>query len=159
MLPVFVMAFAAVDGRSIEYNWIEPAGESNATLVFLHEGLGSISLWRDFPESLCRKARCRGLVYSRWGHGRSDRIDCPRSVRFMHEEAQSALPALLGSMGIRAPILIGHSDGASIALIYAATSSDPPKALILEAPHVFVEDLTIRSIAATRERFLNGDLR
>lgn len=153
------MAFVSVDGRSLEYNWIEPVADSSPTLVFLHEGLGSVSVWRDFPEALCRKTGCAGLVYSRWGHGRSDRIDQPRSVRFMHEEAQRVLPALLASLRIRAPILVGHSDGASIALIHAATSADPPRALLLEAPHVFVEDLTVRSIAETRARFLNGDLR
>ena len=153
------MAFVRVDGHNIEYAWLEPAGAASTTLVFLHEGLGSVSLWRDFPEALCAQTGCGGLVYSRWGHGRSDRIDRPRSIRFMHEEAQSALPALLGSLRIGASILVGHSDGASIALIHAATSADPPKALILEAPHVFVEELTVQAIAETRSRFLSGDLR
>ncbi len=154
-----LMPLLSVDGRNIEYTWIEPARESSTPLVFLHEGLGSVSLWRDFPEALCRQTGCGGLVYSRWGHGRSGRNDQPRSVQFMHDEAQAALPALLDALRIRAPILIGHSDGASIALIYAATSADPPKALILEAPHVFVEDLTVQRIAETRARFLTGDLR
>jgi pimeloyl-ACP methyl ester carboxylesterase len=148
-----------IDGRNIEYRQIGAGGGSSTTLVFLHEGLGSVSLWRDFPDALCAQTGCGGLVYSRWGHGRSDRIDRPRSIRFMHEEAESALPALLESLRIRSPILIGHSDGASIALIYAARSADPPTALILEAPHVFVEEITIRGIAETRSRFVSGDLR
>jgi pimeloyl-ACP methyl ester carboxylesterase len=148
-----------LEGRSVEYKQIEAGSDSTTTLVFLHEGLGSISLWRDFPDALCAQTGCAGLVYSRWGHGRSDRIDRPRSVRFMHEEAERTLPALLDTLRIRHPILIGHSDGASIALIHAATSADPPRALILEAPHVFVEELTAQAIAETRSRFLSGDLR
>jgi pimeloyl-ACP methyl ester carboxylesterase len=157
------MPILPVQGRTLEYAWIDPAaapaGTPAGTLVFLHEGLGSLGLWRDFPAEVCRRSACRGLVYSRWGHGRSERRDEARSVGFMHEEAQAILPALLDALDVRSPILVGHSDGASIAIIHAATAVDPPRAIILEAPHLFVEDLTVTSIAATHARFANGDLR
>jgi pimeloyl-ACP methyl ester carboxylesterase len=118
-----------------------------------------VSSWRDFPDALCRRTGCGGVVYSRYGHGKSAAIREPLPVTFMHDEAQRVLPALLNALQIRAPILIGHSDGASIALIYAGSAADPPAALILEAPHVFVEDVTIAGIEAARSRFHAGTLR
>jgi len=84
------------------------------TLVFLHEGLGSVSLWRDFPEALCRQTGCGGLVYSRWGHGNSDGLDRARSVRFMRDEALIVLPQVLAAFEIQGPILVGHSDAARL---------------------------------------------
>ena len=126
-------------------------------LVFLHEGLGSVGLWRTFPERLAAATGRRALLYSRAGHGFSDVPDAPRTPRFMHEEALDVLPAVLAEAGIEDPVLVGHSDGASIALIHAA--AHPVRALVLLAPHVFVEDLSVASIAEAREAFEATDLR
>jgi pimeloyl-ACP methyl ester carboxylesterase len=125
-------------------------------LVFLHEGLGSVALWRDFPARLAAATGRRALLYSRAGHGQSYVPDAPRTPRFMHDEALDALPALLERHGIENPILVGHSDGGSIALIHAA--QHPVTGLVLLAPHVFVEDLSVASIAQARETFETSDL-
>jgi pimeloyl-ACP methyl ester carboxylesterase len=125
-------------------------------LVFLHEGLGSIALWRDFPARLAAATGRRALLYSRAGHGFSDVPDAPRTPRFMHDEALDVLPALLSRHGISAPVLVGHSDGGSIALIHA--SAYPVSALVLLAPHVFVEDVSVTSIAQARTTFETTDL-
>ncbi|HVR99176.1 MAG TPA: alpha/beta hydrolase [Thermoanaerobaculia bacterium] len=132
--------------------------EEAPTLVFLHEGLGSASSWRDFAPRLATETGCGALVYSRAGYGASDPAPPHWPVRFMHDEA-IILAAVLDAMAIQEPILVGHSDGASIALIY--TGSAPkiePKALALEAPHVFVEPLTVASIAKLPGRYAEGDL-
>ena len=126
-------------------------------LVFLHEGLGSVGLWRDFPDRLAAATGRRALIYSRAGHGFSDVPEGDRTPRFMHEEALDVLPGLLAEHGIERPVLVGHSDGGSIALIHA--SRRPVSGLILLAPHVFVEDLSVTSIAAAREAFETTDLR
>jgi pimeloyl-ACP methyl ester carboxylesterase len=140
--------------RRLEY--VELEGEE-PPLVFLHEGLGSVALWRDFPARVAQATGRRTLVYSRLGHGDSDPAELPRTPRFMHDEALHALPALLDRLGAQQPVLVGHSDGASIALIHAA--AHPVRGLALIAPHVFVEDVTVRSIAAAREAFAGTDLR
>lgn len=147
-----------VDGKRLE-TLLYPANPGRPTIVMLHEGLGSISMWRDFPERLARATACGILVYSRYGHGKSDRLADRRSVDFMHHEACVVLPQLLAHFQIPSPILLGHSDGASIALIYAATCPAKPRALILEAPHTFVEDLTVASIAKIRAAYRSTDLR
>ena len=126
-------------------------------LVFLHEGLGSLALWRDFPRRLAEATGRRALIYSRAGHGFSDVPEAPRTPRFMHEEALDVLPPLLAEHGIERPVLVGHSDGGSIALIHA--SEHPVSGLILLAPHVFVEELSVASIADARETFETTDLR
>jgi pimeloyl-ACP methyl ester carboxylesterase len=125
-------------------------------LVFLHEGLGSLGLWRDFPDRVARATGRRALVYSRAGHGQSDIPDEDRTPEFMHEEALDVLPGLLENAGIENPVLVGHSDGGSIALIHA--SRHPVAALVLLAPHVFVEDITVASIEEARETFATTDL-
>jgi pimeloyl-ACP methyl ester carboxylesterase len=130
---------------------------SEPALVFLHEGLGSVALWRDFPDRLARATGRRALVYSRAGHGQSDLPDEDRTPEFMHEEALDVLPGLLKDAGIERPVLVGHSDGGSIALIHAA--QHPVSALVLLAPHVFVEDLTVKSIEEARDTFATTDLR
>jgi pimeloyl-ACP methyl ester carboxylesterase len=127
-------------------------------IVLLHEGLGSIELWRDFPEQLAAVTGRAVVAYSRYGHGQSDVLEEARTVDYMHDEARVVLPELLRALGIDAPVLLGHSDGASIALIYAASVPDGATALVLEAPHVFVEPLTIRSIKQARDAAANGDL-
>src|SRR3954469_8964465 len=113
------MPLATAAGRSINYQWINGAS-GMPTLVFLHEGLGSIGQWRDFPAKVAAATGCRALVYDRYGYGQSDILQEPRrTVRFMHDEALLSLPELLTGLGIEKPILVGHSDGASIALIHA----------------------------------------
>src|SRR5438132_14271726 len=107
------MPFAKAAGRSIAYEWI---GEGKAVLVFLHEGLGSIRQWRDFPAKVAAATGCRALIYDRYGYGQSEVLaEAKRTVRFMHDEALHALPELLKSLKLENPVLIGHSDGASIA--------------------------------------------
>jgi pimeloyl-ACP methyl ester carboxylesterase len=120
-------------------------------LVLLHEGLGSVELWRGFGDDLHRLTGLRTVAFSRFGHGRSDPPPRPRTPGFMHEEARAVLPQVLAALGIRAPILVGHSDGASIALIFAAEHD--ATALVLLAPHVFVEDMSLSAIAGVRDTF------
>ena len=153
-----VNEYVSIDGARLECVWHGPSPAHAPTLVFLHEGLGSISQWRDFPAALCSRTGCGGLVYSRRGHGRSDAFMGPRSVRFMHDEAL-LLPRLLRMFEIARPILVGHSDGASIALIYAGSGLGHPLALVLEAPHVFVEEITSTRIAELRDLYATTDLR
>ncbi len=133
----------------------EIAGAEPA-LVFLHEGLGAVALWRDFPRRLAEATGRRALIYSRAGHGQSDLPEGDRTPRFMHEEALDVLPRVLADAGIERPVLVGHSDGGSIALIHA--SRHPVAGLILLAPHVFVEDVTVASIEQARETFATTDL-
>lgn len=147
-----------VAGRRLETLWFPPIAPQSPTIVFLHEGLGSISLWKDFPHDVAARTGSGVLVYSRYGHGDSDRLEERRPVAFMHDEAKIVLPELLRQLSIDRPILLGHSDGGSIALIYASVHPDSVRGLILEAPHVFVEDLTVRSIAKIGERYRAGDL-
>ncbi len=152
-------AFVTIDGKHLETLWIEPRRAGLPPIVMLHEGLGSIALWKDFPQRLAERTGCGVLVYSRYGHGNSDRLLEKRPVSFMHHEAQVVLPELLTTLGIERPILFGHSDGGSIALIYAGTFPASPLALILEAPHVFVEDLSVASITAAKINFQTTDFR
>jgi pimeloyl-ACP methyl ester carboxylesterase len=142
--------------NGVELDSREIAGAAPA-LVFLHEGLGSVGLWRRFPDRLAAETGRRALLYSRAGHGFSDVPPAPRTPRFMHDEALDVLPAVLREAGIADPVLVGHSDGASIALIHAA--AHPVRALVLLAPHVFVEDLSVASIAEAREAFATTGLR
>lgn len=146
--------------KRLEYRWIGPGPSGAPTLVLLHEGLGSVSHWRDFPDRLAEATGCGVLVYSRAGYGASDPADLPLPVSYMHREATEALPAVLRALEVRDAVLVGHSDGASIALIHAAQCSESPvRALVLEAPHVFVEEISVRSIAEAAEAFRRTDLR
>ncbi|HEV7179669.1 MAG TPA: alpha/beta hydrolase [Candidatus Baltobacteraceae bacterium] len=147
-----------IAGHSVEYRRIGARVDGAPTIVFLHEGLGSARLWRDFPDRLCRRAGCAGIVYSRYGNGFSDVLAQGRAVRYMHDEA-NALAELLDALSIERCTLFGHSDGASIALIIAGTQSARFTSLVLEAPHVFVEPLSVKSIAAIGEVYRNGDMR
>jgi pimeloyl-ACP methyl ester carboxylesterase len=147
-------------GRRLEYEWHGPGPEAAPTLVFLHEGLGCVTTWRDFPARLAAATGLGALVYSRAGYGGSDPVPLPRPLHFMHDEALLVLPEVLDAVGAREPILVGHSDGGSIALIHAGgVPAVKVRALILEAPHVFCEDLSVRSIARARESYQTGDLR
>ena len=145
-----------VAGRSLHYEWL---GEGRGpTLVFLHEGLGSIRQWRDFPQKLAAATGCRGLAYDRYGYGQSDVLEEPRrGVRFMHDEALVFLPALREALGIEDCILVGHSDGASIALIHAG-AGHAVRGVAVMAPHVFIEEICLTSIEAARKTFESTDL-
>lgn len=151
------MPFITVGPGEIEYALLEGRWADAPTVVMLHEGLGSLSMWRDFPRRLADHLGCRVLVYSRHGYGHSTPLSAPRAVSYMHDEAWLILPALLERLRIERPILFGHSDGGSIALIHA--SRQPVRGIIALAPHVFVEDLSITSIAAAKGAFETGDLR
>jgi pimeloyl-ACP methyl ester carboxylesterase len=147
-----------VDGKRLETLSIEPADKDRMTIVMLHEGLGSVGLWKNFPQRLASRTGCGILVYSRYGHGSSDKLREKRPVEFMHHEGEVVLPELLEKLNITRPILLGHSDGGSIALIFAGKYPDRPRALILEAPHVFVEDLSVASITQAKVTYLTTDL-
>jgi pimeloyl-ACP methyl ester carboxylesterase len=149
-----------VDGQRLEtLRYFPPdVSVSAPTIVMLHEGLGSIAMWRDFPAQVAAATSCGVIVYSRYGHGKSERLAGKRDAGFMHHEATVVLPELLAKFKVQQPILLGHSDGASIALIYAGTSAEKPRALVLEAPHVFVEDLSIASIRAIGKLYVSTDL-
>ena len=149
-----------VDGVGLETRWIGPGPAEAPTIVMLHEGLGSVGLWGAFPDQLARATGAGVFVYSRAGYGRSDPITLPRPLTYMHDEALRALPALLSAIGFERGVLLGHSDGASIAAIYAGGVEDHRvRGLVLVAPHFFVEDLSIRSITEARTAFETGDLR
>jgi pimeloyl-ACP methyl ester carboxylesterase len=146
-----------VDGKRLETLWIDPQQTERPTIVMLHEGLGSIAMWKDFPQKVAARTGCQVLVYSRYGHGSSDKLMEKRPVMFMHHEGEVVLPELLDKLSIERPILLGHSDGGSISLIFAGTYPDRPQALILEAPHVFVEDLSLSSITQAKVNYRTTD--
>lgn len=148
-----------VDGNRLETLSIEARDSAAPTIVMLHEGLGCIALWKNFPHLLAERTGCGVLVYSRYGHGNSEKQREKRPVTFMHHEGEVVLPELLAKMGISRPILLGHSDGGSIALVYAGRYPGQPRALMLEAPHVFVEDLSISSITAAKISYETTNLR
>jgi len=159
------MAFASLTAAGkalrIEYEWVGTAGADAPVLVFLHEGLGSVAMWRDFPARLCEAVGLRGLVYSRPGYGRST----PRSAQekwtpdFMHVQARAVLPALLAELGVTHPWLFGHSDGGSIALLYAAAFPGGLRGAIVLAPHILVEEISVTSIEKAKQAYLQTDLR
>jgi pimeloyl-ACP methyl ester carboxylesterase len=153
------LQFAAAGGHRLEYAWHGRARDDRTPIVMLHEGLGSLAMWRDFPQRLAHATQRRVLAYSRYGYGRSDPLTEPRNVDFMHVEALQTLPELLDILEIRNPVLFGHSDGGSIALIHAARAKHPVSAVIALAPHVFVEAYGLASIAEARCAYLDGDLR
>ena len=159
------MAFASLTAAGkalrIEYEWVGAGSASAPVMVFLHEGLGSVAMWRDFPARLCEAAGLRGLVYSRPGYGRST----PRPPGekwppdFMHRQAREVLPALLAGLDVAQPWLFGHSDGGSIALLYAAAFPEALRGAVVLAPHILVEDLSVTSIEKAREAYLRTDLK
>jgi pimeloyl-ACP methyl ester carboxylesterase len=155
--------FVEAAGHRLEYAWATPRVVDRPVLVFLHEGLGSAKMWRDFPARLGAQTGCGALVWSRYGYGASDVLAGKRDVDYLHVEAREALPALLAALDIAEPILVGHSDGASISLIHAGTVAGgaprwPVRGLILEAPHVFVEDITIAGIVDAKAAYETTDL-
>ena len=156
-------AFARLTWRGqplrIEYQWVGDADSRIAPLVFLHEGLGSLAMWKDFPARLCAGKGLRGMVFSRYGYGQSTPKppDEHWQPDFMHAQAFEVLPLLFEALHIETPWLFGHSDGGSIALLYAARFA--VSGVIAVAPHIFVEDCSISSIAAAREAYDSTDLR
>ncbi len=176
-----LISFVTIKGRRLEYQLIAASDAKAPTLILLHEGLGSLAQWRDFPARIAEATGCATLVYSRLGYGQSDKLTEARRVDYMHVEALETLPALRDALAIADPVLVvealetlpalrdalaiadpvlvGHSDGASIALVHAGARRWPVRGLILEAPHVFVEDVTVASIAAAKEAYRTSDLR
>ncbi len=146
-----------VCGHELEVLRVRSGREEAPELVFLHEGLGSVSHWKGFPARVAEATGCPVTVYSRYGSGNSDLLSQPHGVRYMHDEALQSLPELLSQLEIENPILVGHSDGASIAIIYAGVH-DRVAGLVLLAPHVFVEDLSVASIAEARSKFQTTNL-
>ena len=155
--------FLDLGDRRLRARWIgDPAGsgeDGGPTLVFLHEGLGCIEMWRDFPTNLCAATGCRGFVYDRTGYGRSSPWPQPPGVHYLDLEADRVLPALLAAAAIDDVVLIGHSDGGTIALSYAG--GDPPalRGLVTLAAHASTEEANVEIIRQTRVNFATGDLR
>jgi pimeloyl-ACP methyl ester carboxylesterase len=148
-----------VAGAALEYRWAGDNDSNRPCIVLLHEGLGSTAMWKGFPDALARRTGSPVLVYSRQGYGWSAPLSGPRQPDYMHLEGEVVLPAVLDAAGVDRAVLFGHSDGASIALLGAARFPDRVAGLVLEAPHVFVEPLTIDSIAQSRRIFETTDLR
>jgi pimeloyl-ACP methyl ester carboxylesterase len=150
------LAFIKIDGVNLEYARIAGAAD-RPTIVMLHEGLGSLAMWRDFPQRVAAATGAEVVTYSRRGYGQSDPLPGPRGVDYMHGEATDVLPKLLAALDVHQPLLVGHSDGASIAIIHAGNGF-PVAGVVLMAPHVFVEDLTVASIAAIKEVWKTSDM-
>jgi pimeloyl-ACP methyl ester carboxylesterase len=165
MNPAFVEVTWRQRAVSIEYQWLQPGRRPAPLLVFLHEGLGSVALWRDFPAQLCEALGCRGLVYSRPGYGQSTARarDERWAPDFMHQQALEVLPALMQALDIDTaadkPWLLGHSDGGSIALLHAAHRPQHTAGAIVLAPHIVVEEVSVRSIGLARQAYQAGGLR
>jgi pimeloyl-ACP methyl ester carboxylesterase len=152
--------FLEIGGDRLEYRMIGPRPDAAPTLVLLHEGLGSADLWGDFPKALSAATGAGVFVYSRAGYGRSSSVALPRPLNYMDDEALTVLPQLLDDIGFRRGLLVGHSDGASIATIYAGSVQDHRiRGLALIAPHFFVEDMGIAAIAEARDAYARSDLR
>ncbi len=147
----------SIAGRQLEVLRLTGASANQPTIVFLHEGLGSVSLWRDFPRLVVAATGCSALIYSRYGYGQSDVLNEPRKSDYMHREALDVLPDLLAKCEIEKPILFGHSDGASIALIHAGAGHDV-SAVIVEAPHLFVEEISLQGATQAALTYRTTDL-
>ncbi len=152
--------FLQIGGQRLEYRMVGPRPDRAPTLVLLHEGLGCVALWGDFPDKLQKATGCGVFIYSRAGYGQSSPVKLPRPLTYMHDEAREVLPKLLDAIGFRQGLLVGHSDGASIAAIYAGTHQDHRVGgLVLIAPHFFAEDPGLASIEEARKAYESGDLR
>lgn len=149
-----------IDGKALKLRWFAARATPHApVIVLLHQGLGSITQWRSFPAALAAATDCAVLAYDRLGHGRSARLSGPRQPDFLDREAKEVLPAILDAVGIERPLLYGHSDGATIALMFAAAFPDRPQAVISEAAHVFSEVEANGGIAQLAADYRTGDLR
>lgn len=149
-----------VEGRQLESQWWGPGPAEAPTLVLLHEGLGCVALWRDIPALLAEATGCGVLAYSRFGYGQSDLVSLPRPMNYMQDEALQVLPRVLAAANIQQAILVGHSDGGSIAAIHAGVARDPRiLGVVMIAAHFFVEDVNLASIAQIKLAYETGDLR
>ncbi|MBL4646787.1 MAG: alpha/beta hydrolase [Hyphomicrobiales bacterium] len=147
-------------GKSLEYKCFGPPPDKAPTIVMLHEGLGCIALWRGFPQELAKATGCGVFVYSRAGYGQSDLADLPRPLDYMTCEAVDVLPQVLDAIGFERGLLLGHSDGASIAAIYAGSIIDHRvRGLVLMAPHFFTEEMGLSEIAKAKTAFETTDMR
>jgi len=155
------LPFVTAGGHRLHYEWIGPGPDAAPTLVLLHYGLGCVETWFDFPDRLAAATECGALVYSRWGHGRSDPVPpAPRHITFFEEEAWTALPEIVAALGVRDAVLVGHSDGGTIALLYAAKPQPVrARAVVSIAAHVFYDISALASINAGRKDWDRGDLR
>ncbi len=152
--------FLPIGASSLEYRFVGPSPEDAPTIVMLHEGLGSTELWGDFPDRLQAASGCGVFAYSRAGYGASTPVKLPRPLDYMHIEALQVLPKLLDAIGFRRGLLVGHSDGASIATVYAGGVGDHRvRGLALIAPHFVVEDISVTSIAEIKQAYETSDLR
>src|SRR6185312_16823542 len=152
--------FLQIGPHDIEYRMLGPRPERAPTIVMLHEGLGCVGLWNEFPDKLQKATGCGVFIYSRAGYGQSSPVKLPRPLAYMQDEARDVLPKLLERIGFRRGLLLGHSDGASIAAIYAGSHQDHRVGgLVLMAPHFFTEDVGIASIENARKAYETGDLR
>ncbi|HEY0224181.1 MAG TPA: alpha/beta hydrolase [Pseudolabrys sp.] len=159
-MTLYDSGFLSLGAQRLEYRMIGPQPESAPTLVMLHEGLGCVGLWGDFPDRLQAATGCGVFVYSRAGYGQSSPVTLPRPLTYMHDEARETLPLVLDAIGLQHGLLVGHSDGASIAAIYAGSHQDHRiGGIVLMAPHFIVEDITIASIAEFRKAYDTTDLR
>ncbi|MBU1364989.1 MAG: alpha/beta hydrolase [Gammaproteobacteria bacterium] len=152
------MKHIVVQGLKLEYRDFPATADGRPTLLLLHEGLGCVSMWRHFPEKLAAATGCRLIVWSRAGYGGSEAYPAPRTPRYMHREGEEMLPALLAALGIERPLLIGHSDGGSIALIFAGAFPEVPLGVAVMAPHEFVEEVTLVGIREARTAWQTTDL-
>jgi pimeloyl-ACP methyl ester carboxylesterase len=152
--------FLTIASQRLEYRMLGPRPDQAPTIVMLHEGLGCVGLWNDFPNKLQQATGLGVFAYSRAGYGQSSPVKLPRPLTYMHDEARDVLPAVLDRIGFARGLLLGHSDGASIATIYAGTHQDHRLGgLILIAPHFFTEDVGIAAIEEARRAYETGDLR
>jgi len=159
-MSVAAEGFIEIGASRLEYRMVGPHPDEAATFVLLHEGLGSVGLWGDFPDRLAAATGLGVFAYSRAGYGRSSASVMPRRISFMHEEARDVLPLVLDAIGLRRGVLLGHSDGASIAAIYAGSVADHRiGGLVLLAPHFFTEAFGVAEIARMRALYATGDLR
>lgn len=152
------MKHITIQGLRLEYRDYPASAANRPTLMLLHEGLGSVGMWRHFPEKLAAHTACRVIVWSRAGYGGSEPYPEARTERYMHREGEEMLPALVAALGIEKPILIGHSDGGSIALIFAGAYPDVPVGVAVMAPHEFVEAVTLAGIREARVAWETTDL-
>lgn len=152
--------FITIDGASLEYKWLAPHAPDAPTIVMLHEGLGCVGLWGDFPEKLQQATGAGVFLYSRAGYGQSSPVTLPRPLDYMHREAMEVLPKILAQIGFRRGLLLGHSDGASIAAIYAGAHQDHRlQGVVMIAPHFIVEEISVTSIAAIKTTYETTDLK
>jgi pimeloyl-ACP methyl ester carboxylesterase len=159
-LPGFIMQSLCINGHRLEYVRL-PSAHPRAGMpptVFLHEGLGSVGLWRDFPQRMADATGSEAIVYSRIGYGGSDPFAAPRTLRYLHEQALDDLPALIDALALDRPFLFGHSDGGSIALICAGAGRVALSGIVVLAPHVMVEEVTIEGIRAADAVWRSTDL-